>query len=121
MIGLSLAGGGVKGSYEVGVYLAMKKCHIANTIYEYPHKDLWGYFIMSVLTNRKSFKLFFCNLNDKIYRYKNIILKYIFNQRSKGINLPCSFELFISVLASFTDSAALSGGLATLSISLIIL
>ena len=28
MIGLSLAGGGVKGSYEVGAYFALKKCHI---------------------------------------------------------------------------------------------
>ena len=28
MIGLALAGGGVKGSYEAGAYLAMKKCHL---------------------------------------------------------------------------------------------
>ncbi len=28
MIGLALAGGGVKGSYEVGAYAAMKKCHL---------------------------------------------------------------------------------------------
>src|SRR5574344_435398 len=27
-IGLSLAGGGVKGSYQIGSYLAFKKCHI---------------------------------------------------------------------------------------------
>lgn len=28
MIGLSLAGGGVRGSYQVGAYFALKKCHI---------------------------------------------------------------------------------------------
>lgn len=28
MIGLSLSGGGIKGSYEIGAYLAFKKCHI---------------------------------------------------------------------------------------------
>ena len=28
MTGLVLAGGGVKGSYQVGSYLAFKKCHI---------------------------------------------------------------------------------------------
>lgn len=28
MIGLALSGGGTKGSYEVGAYLALKKCHI---------------------------------------------------------------------------------------------
>lgn len=28
MIGLSLAGGGVKGSYQIGAYYAFKKCHI---------------------------------------------------------------------------------------------
>lgn len=28
MVGLALAGGGVKGSYEVGAYIAMKKCHL---------------------------------------------------------------------------------------------
>jgi len=28
MIGLALAGGGCKGSYEAGAYLAMKKCHL---------------------------------------------------------------------------------------------
>ncbi len=28
MIGLSLAGGGVRGAYQVGAYLALKKCHI---------------------------------------------------------------------------------------------
>lgn len=28
MIGLTLSGGGVKGSYQVGAYLAFKKCHI---------------------------------------------------------------------------------------------
>ena len=28
MIGLALAGGGVRGAYQIGVYLALKKCHI---------------------------------------------------------------------------------------------
>ena len=28
MIGLALSGGGVKGSYQIGAYLAFKKCHI---------------------------------------------------------------------------------------------
>ena len=28
MIGLAMAGGGVKGSYEAGAYLAMRKCHL---------------------------------------------------------------------------------------------
>ena len=28
MVGLSLAGGGVKGSYQIGAYMAFKKCHI---------------------------------------------------------------------------------------------
>ena len=28
MIGLSLSGGGIKGSYEIGAYMAFKKCHI---------------------------------------------------------------------------------------------
>lgn len=28
MIGLALAGGGVKGSYQIGAYMAFKKCHI---------------------------------------------------------------------------------------------
>ena len=28
MIGLSLSGGGVKGSYEIGAYCALRKCHI---------------------------------------------------------------------------------------------
>ncbi len=28
MVGLALAGGGVKGSYQIGAYMAFKKCHI---------------------------------------------------------------------------------------------
>ena len=28
MTGLALAGGGVRGAYQIGVYLALKKCHI---------------------------------------------------------------------------------------------
>ena len=28
MIGLALAGGGVRGAYQIGVYLALKKSHI---------------------------------------------------------------------------------------------
>ena len=28
MIGLALAGGGARGSYQIGVYMALKKCHI---------------------------------------------------------------------------------------------
>ena len=28
MIGLSLEGGGIKGSYQAGAYLAFKKCHV---------------------------------------------------------------------------------------------
>lgn len=28
MVGLALAGGGTRGSYQIGVYLALKKCHI---------------------------------------------------------------------------------------------
>lgn len=32
MIGLALSGGGVKGSYEVGAYMALKKCHIKPSV-----------------------------------------------------------------------------------------